>query len=123
MKTVMAVTIFLLSTALCLAQDKLAKRYGVEADVDNYPQASPKETLTSLLRAIENKRINYLLAQLADPDFVDKEVRDTHGGKFEAMVQEVSGKLVNDPSAAKRLRRYLKDGDWEMDEASASARI
>lgn len=112
-------------TGFVRAQDKevkAIKRYNVEPDLDTYPQGAPKEALGSVLRAIEQKRINYLLAQLADPEFVDNRVK-TYGGNFDELVKEATDKLVNDPSTVKQLRRFLREGEWEMDETSASARI
>ena len=46
-----------------------ATRFGVASDFSSYPQATPKEALSSVLKAIDNKRIDYLLAQLSDPLF------------------------------------------------------
>ena len=39
-----------------------AKRYGIELDLDKFPQATPKDTLTSILKAIELRKVDYLLA-------------------------------------------------------------
>src|SRR5947209_8610640 len=48
-----------------------AKRYAVEPDLDTFPQTTPKDTLASAMRAVQRDRVDYLLAQLADPEFVD----------------------------------------------------
>jgi hypothetical protein len=86
-----------------------AKRYGIDADLKTYPQASPKECLTSVLKAIENKRFDYVVAQLADPSFVDERVKRTFGGKFEEQVDDTHTRL--DPAAVKLLQRFAKDGE------------
>jgi len=99
----------------------LAKRYGIEADLSAYPQATPKDTLASVLKAIDARRIDYLVAQLADPDFVDRRVKDT-GGKFDDLVTEATARLVDDPASARQLRQLAKDGEWEVKEDRASVR-
>jgi hypothetical protein len=95
-----------------------AKRYGVEADLKSYPQGTPKETLASVLKAVESKRIDYLVAQLADPEYIDERVKRTFGGKFEEQVNDTRTKL--DPPAVKLLERFLKEGDWIGKESPVS---
>jgi hypothetical protein len=94
------------------------KRYGIEADLKAYPQSTPKETLASVLKAVENKRVDYLVAQLADPEYVDERVKRIFGGKFEEQVNDTRTKL--DPPTVKLLERFLKDGDWIGKESPAS---
>ena len=101
---------------------KPARRYGIEPNLESYPQATPKEALASVLQAIDQNRVNYLLAQLADPDFVDRRVKAL-GGKFEELVRETTAKLADDPGAVKELRRFLKEGDWEERSDTASAQV
>lgn len=98
---------------------KPAGRFGIEADLNAYPQATPKDALASVLKAIDNKRIDYLLAQLADPDFVARRV-ESHGGKFDELVKETAAKLAADPAAVKQLHRFLKDGAWDTHDTTAS---
>ncbi len=99
------------------------RRYGIEANLRDYPQETPKEALASVLRAIERGRINFLLAHLADPAFVDNRVKVVYGGDFEELVRETTAKLANNPNAAKELERFLKEGEWEGGESSASAKL
>ena len=35
-------------------------RYAIDADLDTYPQATPKDALRSVLKAIDAQRIDYL---------------------------------------------------------------
>jgi hypothetical protein len=98
------------------------KRYGIQADLKAYPQATPKEALASVLKAIDAKRIDYLLAQLADPDWVDKRVKG-NGGSFTEVVEETTAQLIGDPGPAKLLRRFLKDGTWNVGDTRASVRL
>ncbi len=121
MRVVLAVLIVLAGAvdARAQAQKELPRRYGIAADLDKYPQASAKETLESVIKAIEEKRIEYVLAQLADPEFIDKRVQD-YGGRFEEVVREAKAKLVDDPATLNRLRRYLRDGEWQEGDMDAS---
>ena len=117
----------LLLTAVCLSpalaqDDKPMPRHGVNPDLETYPQATPKETLASVLKAINAKRMDYLLAQLADPDFVDQSVK-TADGKFDDLVQEATAKLSADPTAVKELLRFLKEGEWEASDTAAAAQL
>lgn len=112
--------------AVCLvgsvgfAQQKIPARFNIEADIDRLPQKTAKDTLRSALAAIEAKRVNYVLAHLADPTFVDQRVKDL-GGRFEIMVQETTKKLDADPESLRELRKFLTDGEWKEDETTASA--
>ena len=99
------------------------KRYGVEADLRDYPQETPKETLASVLRAIDKGRISYLLAHLVDPAFVDQRVKQVYGGDFEELVRETIDKLSGNPDAVKELRRFLKEGEWEAGETTATVKL
>lgn len=102
---------------------KLANRYGVEVDQLDYPQAKPQEALASVLKAVEGGQVKYLVAQLADPDWVDKRVRDVHRGKFEDMVEETRAKFANDKSSIRELRRFVNEGKWDVKGAAASASL
>lgn len=98
-------------------------RYGIEADLDNYPQAEPKAALDSVLKAIDKKKIDYLLAQLGDPQWVDNRVQKVYGGKFEAMVKETTTKLAADPTEIEELRRFLREGTWDAGDTEARATL
>jgi hypothetical protein len=99
------------------------RRYGIEANLRDYPQETTKEALASVLRASERGRINYLLAHLADPAFVDKRVKDVYGGDFDELVRETTAKLTDNPATLKELQRFLKEGEWEGGETTASAKL
>jgi hypothetical protein len=106
-------------TAVAAPETTPEKRYGIEADLKTYPQDTPKDTLASVLKAIEGKRIDYLVAQLADPEWVDRRVKDT-GGKFDELVREAMARLVEDPGQARQLQRLLKEGEWDLKDDRAS---
>jgi hypothetical protein len=88
-----------------------ANRFGVEIDLDGYPQATAKEALRSVLKAGDAGRFDYIVAHLSDPAYADKQVKET--GSFEKFVAVVKAKWANDPESVKELRRFLSDGNWE----------
>jgi hypothetical protein len=109
-------------TALAGPETAPEKRYGIEADLKTYPQDTPKETLASVLKAIEGKHIDYLVAQLTDREWVDRRVKDT-GGKFDELVKEATARLVDDPGPGRQLQRFAKEGEWEIKDDRASVHL
>src|SRR5688500_13740041 len=105
----------LLLPAVLLAED--VARYGVALDAKTYPQTTPQETFVSVLKAVEVGRIDYLLAHLADPAFVDERVKRLFAGKFEEQVADTRARL--DPVAFKLLLRMDKEGEWQIAEKEA----
>jgi hypothetical protein len=100
---------------------KATMRYGIALDLAAYPQGTPREALASVLKAIENKRFDYLVAQLADPQFVDDRIKRLEGGRFEQRVEDTRARL--DPGAVKQLRRFLQDGEWSSGDAEVVVRL
>jgi hypothetical protein len=96
-------------------------RYGVAVDTRTYPQGTAKETLASVLKAVEARRIDYVVAQLADPAFVDDRIQRLYGGRFEEQVEDTRGRL--DARTVKLLGRFLKDGDWQEDKERVTVRL
>ncbi len=127
MRTAVVLLLIVASGSALLAQPPKkalpAKRYRIELDLPKFPQATAKETLASVLKAIESRKIDYLLAQLADPEYVDRRVKQMHAGNFDGMVEETTAKLANDPGAIKKLRRFLNEAAWETQDATAIARL
>jgi hypothetical protein len=113
----------ILVTSTQAQESRGPRRYGIEANLDTYPQATPKEALASVIAAIENKRVDYLLAQLADPSFVDQRVKEVYGGDFDEFVKETVTKLNDNPGTVKELRRFLKEGEWESADSTAIAKL
>lgn len=119
----MSLRILLLSSLLtCAARsaDAPMTRHGVQPDLKSFAQATPKETLASVVKALDLKRYDYLLAQLADPDWVDTRVESLAGG-FKDVVAEAKGKF--DASAAKQLKRFLDEGEIETLDTSAVVKL
>ena len=127
MRTAPVLVLILASGSALVAQQPKqalpAKRYRIELDLPKFPQATPKEALASVLKAIELRKVDYLLAQLADPEYVDRHVKQVHAGNFDGMVEETIAKLANDPGTIKKLRRFLNEGAWDMQDATAVARL
>jgi hypothetical protein len=103
------------------ADETPGKRYGVATDLKTYPQSTPQETLASIIKAIENKRIDYLVAQLADPPYIDERVQRLYAGKVEAQIDETKTKM--DAAALKLLQRFQKDGECKSDKDSAIVQL
>jgi len=103
------------------AETVLPKRYGLELDSKTYPQSTPKEALASLLKAVDSRRVDYVLAQLADPDWVDRRVKESRGG-FPALVEESTARLLDNHATVKQLKRLLAAGEWKMGSATATVR-
>jgi hypothetical protein len=126
MRRAAAVAVLLLFVACAGGQPpmegKVVARFGIEPDLNNYPQATPKETLASVLKAIERQRVGYLLAHLADPRFVDERVQ-RYAGNFDELEREVAVKLTSNPDAVKELRQFLREGEWEGGDTAASAQL
>jgi HEAT repeat protein len=124
MRVAVAVLIAVLSVASASGQGKkLNSRYGIDVDIDTFPQKTAKEALGSVVKAMQQKRIDYLIAQLTDPKFADQRIKEVHGGKFEGLVQETTTKLLDDPETVKQLQRFVKDGDWKVEDETAVATV
>jgi hypothetical protein len=97
-------------------ENKDGARYGVALNLTTYPQAKPQETLASVLKAVEDKRMDYLTAQLSDPVFVDGRVK-VFGGRFQDQVEDARARL--DPSTIKLLKSFAKEGEWRVADKEA----
>ncbi len=102
-------------------KDEPAKRYGIAADLKTYPQDAPKEALASVIKAAQDKRFDYLVAQLADPAYIDNRIKTDFGGKFEEQVGDVRTKL--DAPHVQLLERFLKDGNWGASDSTATVTL
>lgn len=122
-----------LSAALCLfaagltwAQGDAGKRFGLDPALDRYSQKTPQDTLKSIVSAIDNKKVDYLIAHLADPAWVDRQIKEYSAGiakggdeakafiAFDRLVKETNEYFLSDPSILKELRQFAKEAAWEM---------
>lgn len=126
MRMMLTIGCFLFVVAGAVGQDtdeRPAMRYGLNAHMREFPQGTPKEALASVIHAMEDGRIDYLLAQLSDPVFVDNRVKQVYGGKFEDLMSETRTKLNDNPAVLKELRRFLQDGEWQIADTKASVQL
>jgi hypothetical protein len=108
-----------LGTAAGQDKEKPEERYKIKANLEAFPQDKPDKALKSVLKAIAAKKIDYLLAQLADPKWVDGRVR-LYDGNFDALVKETTDHLGDDPTLVKLLKQLAKDGKWSVEDKTAS---
>ena len=110
--------------------DRLASRYGYDVIENKYPQKSPEDALASAIKAIETKKFDYLMAQLADPIYVDKKIEEykrQFAGKeesrtllaFDRLTKETAKYFQDDPLLVKELKRFAKEGMWKTEAAKA----
>ena len=117
----MRVPSLLLLLVLPVSLSAQEKRHGIAADAKTYPQATAKEALASVLKAVEAKKFDYLVAHLAEPSFIDDRVKRIYAGKFEEQVADTRARL--DPATVKQLGKFLKDGKWTIDKTSALVQL
>jgi hypothetical protein len=110
-----------LAALLSVAAQAGPKRYEIAVDLSSFPQSTPQEALASLLKAAEANRFDYLVAHLADPDFVDDRVRRLYGGRFAEQVDDTRGRL--DGRAQSLLGLFLKDGRWQITKGRATVTL
>jgi hypothetical protein len=122
-------------TSFSIGQDEVKKkaplRFGFGYDDVTYSQQNPKDAMKAIVLAVDRKRVDYLLAQLADPGYVDYWVdryqQDFMQGKeegrrilaFERLVRETAQYYQDDPLIVKDLRVFAKEAKWA--EAGESA--
>jgi hypothetical protein len=126
---------FLLPCASAQDQDKLAKRYGFDVNLTFYPQKTPQEAILSVVKAAQNKRIDYLLAHLADPRFVDDTVAEYKNSvlkgsgqvktflAFDRLVTETRDYFLEDPTLLKGLRLFGKEAEFDATETQATGTL
>ena len=113
---------------------KLTLRYGYEANEDAYSQKTPAEALQSVVKALKGDHFGYLMAQLADPAFVDKKIADYQKQfqgearartvlAFERLVKETAAHFQGDPLLLQELQRFAKEAEWKMEEQAAVASL
>ena len=108
------------------------RRYRVDLAAAQFPQAAPDEALKSIVKAVDGQRIDYLLAQLADPAYVDRKVNEykalidkgPEDAKvllaFDRLVRETRQHFDTDPLLVRELRAFAKDGMWNVEDAAAT---
>jgi hypothetical protein len=102
----------------------LPRRFGFDVDEETFSQQSPEKTMQSIAKALDRKKVDYLLAHIADPGFVDYWVnryktdftQGSEEGKrllaFERLVTETNQYYANDPLIIRDLRKFAKEAKW-----------
>ena len=122
-KRLLLVLAALLACGPALAQspsDKYAVRYGVVADPQQYDQATPRATLRSAILAIENREIEYLLAQLIVPAQVDAKFADDPPA-----LKEMAQRMTPESAQVilQALARHLSEGRWTILRTTARSEV
>jgi hypothetical protein len=111
------------------------RRYGFDYSPQLYPQKSPKDAIKSIVKAIDAKRVDYLLAQLADPKYVDARVAEYKAffpkGKdevrallaFDRLVSETVAYYLDDPLLVRELRLFARDAAWDVADDVATGTV
>ena len=136
------VVMLLAFVALCavsIAQDepkkKSPRRFGLEVDEETFPQQTPDKAMKSIAKALDRKKVDYLLAHIADPNYVDYWVDrykvDFPQGKeesrrllaFDRLVRETTLYYQNDPLILKDLRIFAKEAKWAEEGGLATGTV
>lgn len=113
---------------LTLGQESaLHKRYGYDVQPLVYAQKTPQEAVTSIVRALDRNRYDYLMAHLADPRFVDPRVKAimkdiTQGSEegraivaFDKLVKEIKDHFLEDAALIREMRLFAAQADWDVE--------
>lgn len=117
----------LIMTGLLVAQEpeKLGHRYGYDYNASLFSQKVPVDTVKSVVKALDTDKVDYLIAHLVDPTFVDQRIAEYQRGfpeakdegkkilAFNRLVKETKEHFVEDPGLLKELRLFARDGQWE----------
>jgi hypothetical protein len=117
----MHISVLVFAAFFAVADDAKMVRYGIPPDLGAFSQKTPQDTLDSVLKAAEMKRFDYLTAQLADPVYIDERVQRLYGGRFAEQVDDLRIRL--DGPTLGLLRRYRKDGAWQVGKENASVSL
>ena len=105
---------------------KDVQRYGFDYVPTLYPQKEPKEALASVLKAMDDRRVDYLLAQLAEPKYVDARVAEYRAQfpqskpaaqaflAFDRLVQDTVQYYLTDPVLVREMRMFARDATWDV---------
>jgi hypothetical protein len=125
---------------------KPVPRFGVAAEPEVFPQDAPKPLLSSIQKALERKRIDYLIAHLLDPTFSERKIDEYYRQRFgrsrdedaelsreqrdqreraalELFVAEVSQHMAAEQKQTLTFLRLLKDGMVEESGTMATVRL
>ncbi|MBX9678754.1 MAG: hypothetical protein K2X38_08305 [Gemmataceae bacterium] len=118
------------------APSKLKLRYGMDFQNLFYLQGTPEEAMKSIAKAVDNQRLDYLLAHLSDPSFVDRRVEEYKRDlapslkettkqtvAFDRFVSDAKRQFDDDPTLVRELRLFAKQGEWDTKEDTATGTL
>ena len=111
MRLAFSLTILHAATLLAQAQPpgvELPPRFEVRAKPKTYPQANPKQALSSLVAAVDAGDHNYVVAHILDPEFVDgrialraKQLKETVEGDLKKLREVQRPNIGNIPKESR----------------------
>lgn len=111
-----------------LKPKKIPHRFGYDLDMIVYPQKTPKDAMASIISAISRNKVDYLLAHITDPHYVDYWVdrykADFSQGRdqakvvlaFERLARETKQYFEDDPLIVKDLYSFAREAEWTENE-------
>ena len=95
-------------------------RYGIRSDTKLYPQSTPRESLASVVKAIQSDDVAYLLAQLVWPTEVDQKF----GGQRKRLIALADkGTPEKRRKMAEAIEQHLKSGTWTIQADNARSTV
>src|ERR1041385_7149141 len=107
--------LFIVAAALCLVTQAEAQpkkkpqaRFGYEVNEELYPQQTPEAAMKSIVAALNRNKLAYILAQIADPVYVDYWV-DRYKAEIQKGNDEAKRLVAFDRLVQETERYYEKD--------------
>ena len=97
-------------------QQNLDRRYGIDVNLEKYPQDEPKESLRSIIKAAKAGDFEYLLAHLASPTQMDKRL-DNDETQLKGLAKQLAGNKAE--AMINGLTRHLNQGTWDIQDELA----
>jgi hypothetical protein len=95
-------------------------RYGVVSSGEFYPQTTAKEALGAVVKALENKRYEYIAAHLLDPEFIEAKVTE----RARTIEPDIEKTLTaRRTEQQKNPSRYLNEDGIPLDPQGFNARL
>jgi hypothetical protein len=122
------------ASAQTAGKGKPVVNFNIELDLDKFPQKTPQEALGSVVKALADGRVDYVMAHLADPAFVQarlKVIMSTMAGSddvkmpiaFQRLVKATDEHFKDDPTKVRELGHFAKDGEWNTADDVAVATL
>lgn len=98
----------------------LRERYRIVVSDDVYPQATPRDTVASIMDALETSNARYVMAHLVSPTQVDQRLR----GDVQALEKLISGMTpAKSQHLLDQLDQHLAEGEWRIGRRYAASKV